>query len=68
MSETDRLARIETRLVQLMIWLGASPGQTNPPDGFVDKLKKELQDAPASEVDWAQFDRPAYLRRANQGE
>lgn len=49
-NDVDRIARIETRLVQLMIWLGADPHNHNLSGGFVDNLLHEMReefDAPA---------------------
>lgn len=68
--DDERLRRLETRLVQLMIWVGADPHGPNAHSGLVDKLKEDKHGENRGDgggVDlvpnWNQFDRPAYLRR-----
>lgn len=68
--DDERLRRLETRLVQLMIWVGADPHGPNAHSGLVDKLKEgkhgeDSGDSGGAGVvsNWNQFDRPAYLRR-----
>lgn len=68
--DDDRLKRLETRLVQLMIWLGADPHGSNEPSGFINNAKEVLNGEDRSDgggadlvPNWNQFDRPAYLRR-----
>lgn len=71
--DDERLRRLETRLVQLMIWLGADPHGPNAHSGFVTKLKEDDRgedgnnSGGASVVpDWNKFNRPAYLRRGGE--
>lgn len=69
-TDSDRLKRLETRLVQLLIYLGADPHGPNAQDGFLSKLKEDEHGEDGGNgggagmvPNWNQFDRPAYLRR-----
>jgi hypothetical protein len=67
-----RIERIETRLVQLMLWLGADPSSPNTEGGFFDEMKETVfgettvcisSTNAEPGTDWSKFDRPAYQRR-----
>lgn len=72
MLSEERLARIETRIVQIMLYLGMDPYTSNKKGGITSVLCKEAEpygktDADAAtddaRVDWTPFDRPAHQRR-----
>lgn len=73
----ERLTRIETRLVQLMVYLQCNVAGRNKPGEFFDNMKGALDGitteyqtdrgnsgGPAPSPDWAALDRPAYIRRS----
>lgn len=72
----ERLSRIESRLVQLMLYVGMNPYGKNPEGGFLEAIS-EAEAGHSSEAntnapsdakgtDWAALDRPTYQRRSRE--
>lgn len=73
-NDADRLARIESRLVQLMLYIGMDPYGKNPKGGFIDTIQTPTGESGCSSgrdtetrdpsPDWTALDEPTYQRRS----